>query len=147
MSDVSGRVAVLRQVQERFPGSAAATTATAELKRMRPAVSKSAAAKLEEGVENLDMAERSRLIEEAIALDPSSDDAQIALAHHLGTSGSWPQFESQLKVLQRKGLLESALRSRRIEAGPWASHPGWRGLLTDVWGPAKVDFGAGRRGQ
>lgn len=139
MSDVPGAFRILRQVQERFPGSAAAATATSELKRMRAAVMAAAGKKLEAAVVNPDPGERGRLIDEALAMDPGDDDAQIALAHHLGTSGTWPQFESQLKVLQRKGVLEDAMRTRRIDAGQWASHPGLRELFIDAWGPAKLE--------
>ncbi|WBY02097.1 hypothetical protein PE066_00735 [Ramlibacter tataouinensis] len=138
MSDVTGAWRILRQVQARFPGSAAAATATAELTRMRPAVNKAAVLWSRVAVRSGNASDRGFLIDRAIAMNPDDPDIQIALAHHLATSGTWPQFESQLKALQRKGLLEDAMRTRRIEGGQWASHPGLRELLTDAWGAAKA---------
>ena len=139
MSDVSGAWRILRQVQERFPGSAAAATATAELKRMRPAVNKAAGLWSRLAARPSKASDRGFLIDRAIAMNPDDPDIQIALAQHLATSGTWPQFESQLKALLRKGLLEDAMRTRRLEGGQWASHPGLRELLNDAWGAAKAD--------
>ena len=139
MSDVSGAWWILQRVQERFPGSAAAATATAELKRMRPAVNRSAGMLYRVAALPHKASDRDFLIGRAIAMNPDDPDIQIGLAQHLATSGTWAQLESQLKVLQRKGLLEDAMRTRRIDAGQWASHPGLRELLNDAWGSAKAD--------
>lgn len=135
LKDVATAARMLRDLPTRYPGTPAAEAATQRLVAMRGALQGVAdealaqAAKLDVG-----HPERPRWLRAVLEADAGNAAALTMLANDAAELGNWAALEPQLRLLQRRGLLQGLLEGRRLSFGKWQTDARLRTLLTDIWG-------------
>lgn len=134
LKDIGTALRLLREVERRFPNSSAATKASGEIARLRPALAAVATEKLRAAQERAPGTRRA-MLEEALALDSGNADVLFALANDAAAdTANWPQLAASMKVLLQRRLLEEGVRSGKLRLNAWHDDARLRTLLEDAWG-------------
>lgn len=137
LGDLGVAARLLNAVAQRFANTPAGTTAQGELTRLKPALAQRARERHQAAMRE-PAGSREALLREVLALDPSHQDAQVAMLAESVHRNDWPEFERRAKQLQKADQLENALAGGGVPIDRWVDDKRFTTLLADMWGEPKA---------
>ena len=126
---------MLRELQKREEQTPAAKEAAARLASLAPSLQVEANLALDQArkLEPSNL-ERAKWLQAVLDADADNQEVHVMLANDAAEAGSWPVLEARLKILQRKGWLETALADKQLSLGEWQKDGNLQSLLAGIWG-------------